>query len=84
MTRTTWLQERRIETFCDVLGRLDAKRLSALGAAALPGMSERSVRRYRRRREAEGRAESLRRARRLAGRTGRLRGGNGPATGAHG
>ena len=40
--------------FCDVLGRFEAKRLSALDAAELLGMSERSFRRYRRRYEAEG------------------------------
>ncbi len=33
--------------FEDVLGRFEAKRLSAMGAAESPGMSERSFRRYR-------------------------------------
>ena len=37
-----------------VLGRLEANRLSAMGAAEFPGMSERSFRRYRRRYEDEG------------------------------
>ena len=45
MTRTTWLQERRMEKFCDVLGRFDAKRLLAHDAAELLGTSERSFRR---------------------------------------
>ena len=54
MNRTMWLQERRMEKFCDVLGRFEAKRLSALDAAELLGMSERSFRRYRRRYEEEG------------------------------
>ena len=43
MNRTAWLQERRMEKFCDVLGRFEAKRLSALDAAELLGMSERSA-----------------------------------------
>ncbi len=54
MNRTMWLQERRMEKFCDVLGRFEAKRLSALDAAELLGMSERSYRRYRRRYQEEG------------------------------
>ena len=43
MNRTMWLRERRMEKFCDVLGRVEAKRLSALDAAELLGMSERTV-----------------------------------------
>ena len=43
-----------MEKFCDVLGRFEAKRLSALDAAELLGMSERSFRRYRRRYEEGG------------------------------
>ena len=54
MTRTAWLQERRMEKFQDVLGRFEAKRLSARDAAELLGMSERSFRRYRHRYEEEG------------------------------
>ena len=54
MNRTTWLQERRMEKFEDVLGRFEAKRLSAMDAAELLGMSERSFRRYRQRYEEEG------------------------------
>ena len=55
MSRTAWLQERRMEKFDDVLGRFDAKRLSAMDAAELLGVSERTFRRYRRRYEEEGR-----------------------------
>ena len=55
MSRTPWLQERRMEKFDDVLGRFEAKRLSAMDAAELLGMSERTFRRYRRRYEEEGR-----------------------------
>ena len=54
MTRMTWLRGRGMEKFCDALGRFDARRLSAHDAAELPGMSELSFRRYRRRYEAEG------------------------------
>ena len=55
MSRRSWLQERRMEKFDDVLGRFEAKRLSAMDAAELLGMSERTFRRYRRRYEEEGR-----------------------------
>ena len=51
MNRTALLQERRMQTFHDVLGHWQARRLSALEAAGLLGMSERSFRRYRRRYE---------------------------------
>ena len=54
MNRTTLLQERRMQTFHDVLGHWQARRLSALEAAELLGMSERSFRRYRQRYEEEG------------------------------
>ena len=54
MSRTTLLQERRMQTFQDVLGHWQARRLSALEAAELLGMSERSFRRYRRRHEDDG------------------------------
>jgi transposase len=40
--------------FIDVLGRVEARRLSCLDAAEILGMSERSFRRYRRRYEADG------------------------------
>ncbi len=48
MNRTRWLQERRMEKFEDVLGRFEAKRLSAVDAAELLGMSERTFQRCRR------------------------------------
>ena len=54
MNRTTLLQERRMQSFHDVLGHWQARRLSALEAAELLGMSERSFRRYRQRYEEEG------------------------------
>ncbi len=54
MNRMAWLQERRMETFQDVLERFETKRLSAIDAAELLGMSESSFRRYRLRCEEEG------------------------------
>lgn len=54
MTRTTWLQARRMEKSCDVLERFNAKRLSAHDASELPAMCERSFCRYLRRHEADG------------------------------
>ena len=54
MSRTTLLQERRMQTFQNVLGHWQARRLSALEAAEMLGMSERSFRRYRRRHEDDG------------------------------
>ncbi len=54
MNRTTWLQERRMEKFQDVLERFEEKRLSAMDAAEFLGMSERSFWRYRHRFEEEG------------------------------
>ena len=54
MNRTAWLQERRMEKFFDVLGRFEARRLSAMDAAELLGMSERSFRRYRQRYQEDG------------------------------
>ena len=54
MSRTTLLQERRMQTFQNVLGHWQARRLSALEEAEMLGMSERSFRRYRRRYEDDG------------------------------
>lgn len=54
MTRTAWLQERRMQKFRDVLSRWEAKTLSSLEASEILGMSERTFRRYRQRLEAEG------------------------------
>ena len=65
MSRTTLLQERRMQTFQDVLGHWQAQRLSALEAAELLGMSERSFRRAQRRKCGPGGALSLPRRPRL-------------------
>ena len=54
MNRTTWLQDRRVQKFCDVLSRWKARELSALEASEILGCSERQFRRYRRRYEEEG------------------------------
>jgi hypothetical protein len=47
MNRTTWLQDRRMQKFRDVLSRWEAGELSMLEAGELLGMSERKFRRYR-------------------------------------
>ena len=54
MRRTVWLQARRMEKFEDVSGHFQSKRLSLETAAELPGMPERTFRRYRRRWEEDG------------------------------
>jgi transposase len=54
MNRTAWLQDRRMERFCDVLGRWERKELSAAEAGEILGCSERQFRRYRRRYEEDG------------------------------
>lgn len=54
MNRTTWLQDRRMQKFRDVLSRWERRELSALEAGELLGMSERQFRRYRQRYEDEG------------------------------
>jgi len=54
MNRTTWLQDRRMEKFCDVLSRWKARELSAQEAGEILGCSERQFRRYRSRYEEEG------------------------------
>lgn len=54
MNRATWLQDRRMQKFRDVLSRWESKRLSALEAAEVLGCSERQFRRYRARYEEEG------------------------------
>ena len=54
MNRTTWLQERRMQKFRDVLSRWEKKELSALDASEILGCSERHFRRWRRRYEEEG------------------------------
>ena len=54
MNRTTWLQDRRMQKFRDVLSRWEGKELSALEAGEILGMSERQFRRYQRRYEEDG------------------------------
>ena len=54
MKRATWLQDRRMKKFADVLKRWERKELSAAEAGELLGCSERQFRRYRRRYEEEG------------------------------
>jgi transposase len=54
MNRTTWLQERRMQKFRDVLSRWECRELSALEAGELLGCSERQFRRWRGRFEEEG------------------------------
>jgi transposase len=59
MNRTTWLQERRMKKFADVLTRWEHKELSAQEAGEILGCSERQFRRWRRRYEEEGEARAL-------------------------
>ncbi len=54
MNRTTWLQDRRMQKFRDVLSRWERKELSAMEAGEVLGMSERQFRRYRGRYEEDG------------------------------
>ncbi len=54
MNRAAWLQDRRMQKFCDVLGRWEAGELSMMEAGELLGMSERQFRRYRDRFEEDG------------------------------
>jgi hypothetical protein len=54
MNRTTWLQDRRMEKFRDVLSRWERRELSMMEAGELLGMSERQFRRYRERYEEDG------------------------------
>jgi transposase len=56
MNRTTWLQDRRMQKFRDVLSRWERRELSMMEAAEVLGMSERQFRRYRTRFEEEGEA----------------------------
>ncbi len=56
MSQTTWLQDRRMAKFADVLSRWQIKQLSAAEAGEILGMSERTFRRFRHRYEDEGEA----------------------------
>lgn len=49
MNRTTWLQDRRMQKFRDVLNRWEIGELSMMEAGEVLGMSERQFRRYRER-----------------------------------
>jgi len=46
MNRATWLQDRRMQKFRDVLSRWEHKELSTLEAGEIFGCSERQFRRY--------------------------------------
>src|SRR5437868_6405876 len=54
MNRTTWLQDRRMQKFRDVLSRWERGDLSMMEAGEVLGMSERQGRRYRERYEGDG------------------------------
>jgi transposase len=54
MNRATWLQDRRMQKFRDVLSRWERRELSMMEAAEVLGMSERQLRRYCDRFEEEG------------------------------
>ena len=54
MNRTTWLQDRRMEKFRDVLSCWERRELSMMEAGEILGCSERQFRRYRDRYEEEG------------------------------
>ncbi len=54
MNQATWLQDRRMQKFRDVLSRWERRELSVLEAGELLGCSERQFRRYRHRYEDEG------------------------------
>src|SRR5499425_2499717 len=56
MNRATWLQDRRMLKFRDVLSRWERRELSMMEAGELLGMSERQFRRYRDRFEDDGEA----------------------------
>src|SRR5437764_10807387 len=56
MNRTTWLQDRRMQKFRDVLSRWERRELSMMEVGELLGMPERQFRRYRERFEEEGEA----------------------------
>ncbi len=54
MNRATWLQERRMKKFRDVLSRWERRELTMAEAGEILGCSERQFRRYRDRHEEEG------------------------------
>jgi transposase len=54
MNRATWLQDRRMKKFRDVLSRWERRELTMAEAGEILGCSERQFRRYRDRHEEEG------------------------------
>jgi transposase len=54
MNQATWLQDRRMRKFEDVLRRWERRELSAIEAGEMLGVSERQFRRYRRRFDEDG------------------------------
>ena len=54
MNQATWLQDRRMQKFRDVLSRWEHRELSAMEAGEILGVSERQFRRYRHRYEEDG------------------------------
>lgn len=54
MNRSTWLQERRMKKFLDVLSRWERRELTMAEAGEVLGCSERQFRRYRDRYEEDG------------------------------
>ena len=54
MNRATWLQERRMKKFVDILGRWERRELTMAEAGEILGCSERQFRRYRDRYEEDG------------------------------
>ena len=54
MNQATWLQDRRMQKFKDVLRRWERRGLSAIEAGEMLGVSERQFRRYRHRYDEDG------------------------------
>ena len=54
MNRATWLQDRRMQKFENVLRRWERRELSAIEAGEMLGVSERQFRRYRHRYDEDG------------------------------
>jgi transposase len=54
MKQATWLQDRRMQKFEDVLRRWERRELSAIEAGEMLGVSERQFRRYRHRYDEDG------------------------------
>src|ERR1700724_426071 len=54
MNQATWLQDRRMQKFENVLRRWERRELSAIEAGEILGVSERQFRRYRHRYDEDG------------------------------